>query len=226
MLAGGLAYVRAQHGSEFLQLAAILLLAIPASDVAIALVQRVIARAIPPQRLSRLDLSDTGVPDDARTMVIVPTMLTSVAGVEALLEHLEVVALGNLDPCIHFAILSDFTDASSQQLPEDLPVLAAARAGIEDLNRKYGAGHLDRFFLFHRHRQWNTNEQAWMGWERKRGKIEEFNRLLRGATDTSFSTQVGRLDLLPSIRYCITLDSDTRLPRNTARTSSASFRIR
>ena len=218
MLAGGLAYVRAQHGSASLQLAAMLLLAIPASDVAIAFVQRVIAHAIRPQRLSRLDLSDSGVPDDARTMVIVPTLLTSVAGVEALLQHLEVVALGNLDPRIHFAILSDFTDASSQQLPADLPVLAAARAGIEDLNRKYGAGHFDRFFLFHRHRQWNTNEQAWMGWERKRGKIEEFNRLLRGATDTSFSTQVGRLDLLPSIRYCITLDSDTRLPRNTART--------
>ena len=75
----------------------------------------------------------------------------------------------------------------------------------------------DRFFLFHRDRQWNVGEHAWIGWERKRGKIEEFNRLLRGATDTSFSTQVGDLDVLPSVRYCLTLDSDTRLPRDAAK---------
>ena len=218
MLAGTLAYVRAQQGSVVIQLAAILLLLIPATDVAIALIQRLIAHAIRPQRLSRLDLSDTGVPDESRTMVIVPTMLTSVAGVEALLEHLEVVALGNMDPHIHFAILSDFTDASSREMPLDASLLAAARAGIEGLNTRFGPGHADRFFLFHRDRQWNDHERAWMGWERKRGKIEEFNRLLRGAADTSFSTRVGRLDLLPSIRYCITLDSDTRLPRNTGRT--------
>ena len=82
---------------------------------------------------------------------------------------------------------------------------------------KFGAGHADRFFLFHRDRQWNVREHAWIGWERKRGKIEEFNRLLRGATDTSFSTQVGALDVLPSVRYCLTLDSDTRLPRDAAK---------
>ena len=218
MLAGALLYVRAQQGSAILQLTAILLLSIPATEVAIALVQRVIARAMQPQRLSRLDLSDTGVPDDARTMVIVPTMLTSAPGVEALIEHLEVVALGNMDPHIHFAILSDVADAASREMPADAALVEAAQAGIEALNQRLGGSHGDRFFLFHRDRQWNERERAWIGWERKRGKIEEFNRLLRGATDTSFSTQTGRLDLLPSIRYCITLDSDTRLPRNAGRT--------
>ena len=218
MLAGALVYTRAEHGSVMVQVAALLLLLIPASDVAIALIQRLIARMMRPQRLSRLDLSDTGVPDDSRTMVIVPTMLTSVAGVEALLEHLEVVALGNMDPRIHFAILSDFADASAREMPDDASLLEAARAGIASLNQRFGPEHVDRFFLFHRDRQWNARERAWMGWERKRGKIEEFNRLLRGATDTSFSTRVGQLDLLPSVRYCITLDSDTRLPRNTGRT--------
>ena len=218
MLAGALAYIRTQHGSAIVQLAAILLLLIPATDVAIAAIQRLIARAMRPQRLSRLDLSDTGVPDDSRTMVIVPTMLTSIAGVEGLLEHLEVVALGNMDPHIHFAILSDFADASSRETPGDARLLDAAHAGIEALNQRFGPEHADRFYLFHRDRQWNARERAWMGWERKRGKIEEFNRLLRGAADTSFSTQIGRLDLLPSIRYCITLDSDTRLPRNAGRT--------
>ena len=150
-------------------------------------------------------------------MVIVPTMLTSSAGVDTLLHHVEVLALGNLDPCIHFAMLSDFADATTADTPEDAAMLERASAGVEALNLKFGADHADRFFLFHRARQWNAREQAWMGWERKRGKIEEFNRLLRGATDTTFSTQVGDLDVLPSVRYCITLDSDTLLPRDAAR---------
>ena len=150
-------------------------------------------------------------------MVVVPTMLTSTDSVAALLEHIEVLALGNFDPRIHFAILSDFVDADAEELSGDQPILAAARAGIERLNRRFRGDQGDRFFLFHRARLWNALEQAWMGWERKRGKIEEFNRLLRGATDTSFTVQVGELDILPSVRYCITLDTDTRLPRDAAK---------
>lgn len=196
--------------------ALVLLLMIPAADMAMAVAQRVIAWLIPPRRLSRLDFS-AGLPSDARTMVVVPTLLTSVASVAAMLEHVEVLALGNLDPHIHFAILSDFTDAATEQLPGDAPIVAAARTGIEALNRRFGPEHADRFFLFHRARRWNAQEHAWMGWERKRGKIEEFNRLLRGAGDTTFSVQVGQLDVLPSVRYCITLDTDTRLPRDAAK---------
>ena len=135
----------------------------------------------------------------------------------ALLEHMEVLALGNLDPCIHFAILSDFADAESQDVPEDTAILSAARAGVDDLNRRFGPEHADRFFLCHRARRWNAQEHAWMGWERKRGKLEEFNRLLRGATDTSFTVQAGESTVLPSVRYCITLDTDTRLPRDAAK---------
>ena len=216
LLTGSAAYARHEGASARAVAALVLLLLIPAADMAIALAQRVIAWAIPPRRLPRLDFSDR-IPDDARTMVVVPTMLTSTASVAALLEHVEVLALGNLDPHIHFAILSDFTDADSRELPGDPPILAAARAGIENLNRRFGPEHADRFFLFHRARRWNAREHAWMGWERKRGKIEEFNRLLRGASDTSFSVQVGELDILPSVRYCITLDTDTRLPRDAAK---------
>jgi len=209
-------YVRRAGGSPALQIAAALLLLLPASDLAITCIQQLTSRLIAPKRLQRLDFSD-GVPDEARTMVIVPTMLASAAGVDSLLEHLEVLALGNLDRCVHFAILSDFADRGAANAPEDAAMLARASAGVQALTVKLGADHADRFFLFHRDRQWNVGERAWMGWERKRGKIEEFNRLLRGAADTSFSTQVGRLDILPSVRYCITLDSDTRLPRDTAR---------
>ena len=216
LLSLGVAYGRQAGASSIVQVGIVLLLLLPASDVAISCIQRLIARLIPPKRLPRLDFS-AGVPESARTMVIVPTMLTSAAGVDALLTHIEVLALGNLDPCVHFAILTDFADAGTRATPGDAAILERARTGVQTLNLKLGADHADRFFLFHRARQWNVKERVWMGWERKRGKIEEFNRLLRGATDTSFSTQVGNLDVLPSVRYCITLDSDTLLPRDAAR---------
>jgi cyclic beta-1,2-glucan synthetase len=216
LLTGSAAYARHEGASARALAALVLLLLVPAADIAIALAQRAITWAIPPRRLARFDFSDR-IPDDARTMVVVPTLLTSPSSVADLLEHVEVLALGNLDPRVHFAILSDFSDADSRELPGDSPILAAARAGIENLNRRFGLEHADRFFLFHRARRWNAQEHVWMGWERKRGKIEEFNRLLRGASDTSFSVQVGELDILPSVRYCITLDTDTRLPRDAAK---------
>jgi cyclic beta-1,2-glucan synthetase len=215
LLAAAIVYARYSGAAPLLQLIAALVVLLPVSDFAIACVQRAVVHLVGPKRLPRLDFSE-GVPETARAMVIVPTMLTSTAGVDALLEHVEVLALGNLDPCIHFAILSDFADTAAPDAPGDAAILDRAGAGVQALNLKFGTDHADRFFLFHRDRQWNVGERAWIGWERKRGKIEEFNRLLRGATDTSFSTRVGELDVLPSVRYCITLDSDTRLPRDAA----------
>jgi len=212
-ISAAVAYARYAGAAPAMQVLVALLALLPASDFAIACVQRAVVHLVRPKRLPRLDFS-AGVPESARTMVIVPTMLTSAAAVETLLEHVEVLALGNNDPCIHFAMLTDFADTSVLDEPSDAALLDQARAGIDALNLKFGS---DRFFLFHRDRQWNVGEHAWIGWERKRGKIEEFNRLLRGAADTSFSTQVGALDVLPSIRYCLTLDSDTRLPRDAAK---------
>ncbi len=191
------------------------LLLIPVSEFAIAVVQRIVTRFVRPERLPRLELAD-GVPDDARTVVVVPTLITTVEGVEHLIDHLEVTAIANHDPRIRFAILTDFADAEAAEIPADGEVLEAARAGIERLNKSMNGDGL-QFLLLHRARLWNEREQVWMGWERKRGKLEEFNRLLRGATDTSFTTIVGPTDALASIRYVITLDSDTQLPRDTAR---------
>ena len=153
---------------------------VPATEVAIVFVQRLIAMFVPPRRLLRLELRD-GLPPGARTMVIVPVLLTSVVEVEELLERLEVSALANADPRLHFAILGDFVDAPAHDMPEDAAVLGAARSGIEALNHRMTPSGDSRFFLFHRERRWNARDRIWMGWERKRGKIEEFNRLLRGA---------------------------------------------
>ncbi|HMA45465.1 MAG TPA: protein ndvB, partial [Gemmatimonadales bacterium] len=216
VLAVAVAYLQAHGGSLWIQAGTAALLLLPASEFAIAFVQRLVAHLVTPRRLPRLDFQ-AGVPEDARTMVVVPTLLTSVAGVTELLEHVEVLALGNVDPRIHFAILGDFADAATAELPGDEEILNAARAGIHDLNARHGHGRDDRFHLFHRARQWNPGEGAWIGWERKRGKLEEFNRLLRGATDTSYRLHVGDPEVLPSVRYCITLDSDTQLPLHAAR---------
>jgi cyclic beta-1,2-glucan synthetase len=216
LVTGAVVYAYLQGWRDALLVLVALLTVVPASEVTIQILQRIISNLIPPRRLPRLELE--GVPASARTMVIVPTILDRAEHVAEFLAHLEVQALGNVDPHVHFAVLSDFRDAATETLPRDAEILEAARAGIEALNRKHGHGRDDRFFLFHRLRQWNEAEGRWMGWERKRGKIEEFNRLLRGATDTSFAVQVGDLSILPDVRYCITLDTDTRLPRDAART--------
>jgi cyclic beta-1,2-glucan synthetase len=204
------------HGARGAWLVAVALLTvIPATELTIQIVQRMLSYVVPPRRLPRLEYRE--IPADARTMVIVPTILDSVEGAWALAHHLEVQAVGNLDPHIHFAILSDLRDATTETVPGDAEILAAAQAAVDGLNARYPGESGGRFFLFHRRRQWNERERLWMGWERKRGKIEEFNRVLRGATDTSFTVHVGDLAVLPQVRYCITLDSDTRLPRETAR---------
>ncbi len=215
-VAGAVAMARAGDGTDWMLIWAAILALLPASDLAVALVNRVVHRIARPRALPRLDLR-RGVPEQARTMVIVPTIISSDAGARALVEHLEVHALGNFDPHIHFALLTDFPDASTESVAGEEAVLATAIEGIRALNARYASGGVDRFYLFHRARRWNGREGVWMGWERKRGKIEEFNRLLRGATDTSFTVQVGNPTILPLVRYCLTLDSDTRLPRDAAR---------
>jgi cyclic beta-1,2-glucan synthetase len=205
---------RSLGASAFLQVWVALLTVIPISEIAVFLVQRVADRMVSPARLPRLDLSER-VPEAARTMVVFPTLLGDERSVREMLEHVEVQALANRDPHFHFAILSDFPDAPEATQPSDDAILAAAGRGVADLNARHGPS---TFFLFHRVRRWNLREGLWMGWERKRGKLEEFNRLLRGATDTSFGVQVGDLSVLPRVRYVLTLDSDTRLPREAART--------
>jgi len=202
-----------------------LLAAVPASDLVIAFVNRWVTVLLPPRVLPRLELRD-GVPVTLGTMVVVPALLTDRVEVDELLERLEVHYLANSDGDLRFALLTDWTDAPTESMPGDEESLAAAREGIAGLNRRYGPipGGSQRFLLFHRRRLWNESEQTWMGWERKRGKLHELNRLLRGATDTTFVTSdaspariaggLSEMGEVPGdVRYVITLDSDTRLPR-------------
>jgi cyclic beta-1,2-glucan synthetase len=187
---------------------------VPASDLAIAVVNRAVTSLLEPRALPRLDLSD-GVPTDLRTLIVVPTLLSSVADVEAQVNGLEVHYLGNRDGDLRFALLTDWLDAPSEHVAGDDEILAAGVAAVERLNDRHGEapGGGARFLLLHRLRTWNPAEGAWMGWERKRGKLEELNALLRGSTTTGILTG-GRPSATPpaDVRYVVTLDADTRLP--------------
>jgi cyclic beta-1,2-glucan synthetase len=186
---------------------------VPASDLALTVINWDLTHFLPPRLLPRISTIN-GIPEKAETFVVVPTIFFSESQVHELVERLEVHFLANQDPRIYYALLGDFSDADAEEMPNDSPLLSVAQSGIDALNQKHGGG---RFHLFHRRRQWNAGEHRWMGWERKRGKLEEFNRLLRGLPNTSFVVRTADDALLKSIRYVITLDTDTQLPRDVAR---------
>jgi len=202
---------RGATDAELWLIAAVVIL--PVSELVISLLNLIVTAQVPPRQLPKLAMRE-GIPARDRTIVAVPVIVDSEARLAALFDDLEVRFLGNRDPHLHFALLSDFPDADEASHDEDPGLLAAARHRLDVLNERHGA---DRFYFFHRERRWNPSEGRWMGWERKRGKLTEFNRLLRGASDTSFVVAHGDLSVLPSIRYVITLDSDTQLPMDAGR---------
>jgi len=194
--------------------------ALGTSQPALALVNWLTTLLVPPQPLPRMDFSK-GIAPECRTLVVVPTLICSTRDVEDLAEALEVRFLANRDAHLHFGLLTDFADAQQETLPQDGLLLDLAAQRIAQLNEKYRgtgkAAHDDAFFLFHRPRRWNPRERVWMAHERKRGKLGDLNALLRGGTVSPFSRIVGRIAVLSGVRYVITLDTDTQLPRDAAR---------
>ena len=192
-----------------------MLSAFPASDIAIALVNRLVTLVFKPRHLPRIQLGE-GPPQELKTFVVVPTLLTRISDIRAQIAEMEVYYLANPSGAVHFAVLSDWVDADSEISPTDEELLVCARKEIALLNARHAAVGDCRFYLFHRRRRWNEGEGKWMGWERKRGKLTEFNRLLRGAADTSFlPREPGEPELPTDVRYVITLDADTKLPIDT-----------
>ncbi len=185
---------------------------IPVSAVAVSLVNWLVTTFVKPRTLPKLDFSE-GIPTACRTMVVIPALLSNEQEIHSLLSQLEQHFLRNPDPQLGFALLSDFTDAPEPHRAEDDGLLREAQTGIRALNQRYPD---QPFYLFHRRHLYNPCEEVWMGWERKRGKLHEFNRLLRGAKDTSFTVQEGKLSFLSEVKYVITLDADTILPLDTA----------
>jgi len=191
----------------------VVLAAVPLWSVAAVVLQWALAKLLPPRRLPKLDYSK-GVPDDARTLVVIPTLLGRPEDVEGMLRQVELHYLSNPDPSLGFALLTDHLD--SPEMSEDMTLVESAAQGIALLNARHGDGNTGPFHLLHRESRWNVGEGRFMGWERKRGKLEELNRLLRGDLGTSFVRRVGDPARLQGIRFIITLDSDTELPMGSA----------
>ncbi|MCJ7810946.1 MAG: hypothetical protein MUP62_01925, partial [Dehalococcoidia bacterium] len=219
-------------------LAALLLvpaMLIPVLTVATSLINWLLTLLLHPSILPKLDFKDE-IPAPFRTLVVIPSIITSREEVASLTHQLEMQYLRNPEPGLLFALLTDFRDADSETLPEDEDLVRQATAAIEILNAKYersSDGQMEGtrqdsakpFYFLHRKRLWNPSERRWMGWERKRGKLHELNLLLRGSTDLSFSNLVGDMGArsgplwhgaLQRVRFVITLDADTILPPGAA----------
>ncbi|NLY43378.1 MAG: glycosyl transferase [Clostridiaceae bacterium] len=205
-----------QHMPGAWRIIAAIALLLSASDVAVHIVNWLCTRFSRPALLPKMELRD-GIPESAATMVVIPTLLPNEERVKQLLEQIEVYYLANREKNLYFAIVGDYKDAAQEKLPGDEKILETAVAGIRELNNRYASEDEDIFYFFHRRRQYNRVQNKWMGWERKRGALVELNDLLRGRTDTSFCVVTGDLSRIQHIKYIITLDADTRLPKDAAK---------
>src|SRR5574341_1282082 len=215
LLLGGIIYARIA-GATLLRVEGTgLFLLIPALTAAVSLINWIISLVIPPRVSPKMDFED-GIPAECKTMVVIPSLLSSAAEVKSLLEQLELHFLRNQDPQLYFTLLTDLADAPRQHMLKDDPLVEQARSGIRTLNERYQRETPSPFYLFHRDPKWNPREERWMGWERKRGKLHQLNLLLRGSGEAAFSVQTGDLGVLREIKYVITLDADTIMPREAA----------
>jgi len=191
--------------------AALVLALVPSVSTAVAAVNVLLTTLLPPRRLPRLEFSE-GIPDDARTLVVVPVLLAGVEEARGLLDGLERDFVGNEDRNVAFALLTDFRDADEPRTPADAEILAAATGGVERLNARHGRGGPGPFLLLHRARRWNEKSGRFMGWERKRGKLHELLRMLLDGDPAAFPVRVGDPRRLAGVRYVLTRDADTCLP--------------
>ena len=189
---------------------------IPLSQLSMEVVNYLVMRLFPPRKLPKMEFKITGVPDRFRTLVVVPMMLTDEQTIDEQVQKLEIRYLANREDNLFFSLFTDFTDSDNQRTTQDKRLLDRVSAALEVLNQRCGAG---RFFLFHRERVWSDSEQKYIGWERKRGKLEELNRLIDGSRPKNSPKLVhlGNPEQLKTVRFIITLDSDTLMPAGTAR---------
>lgn len=196
-------------------MAALLLALLPATQGAVDLVNGTVTALMKTEALPKLDYSK-GIPQEAATLVVIPTLLLNEGQVEELLDDLEARFLSNQDPNLHFTLLTDLPDTISRPPdPDEGPLVDKVARAIDALNVKYAGRNAGSFLLLHRHRAYNARQGVWMGWERKRGKLLDLNKLLLGEMD-NFPRKAGPLGVLEHICYVITLDSDTQLPHGTA----------
>lgn len=199
----------------FVSILAGIVAVIPASDITITVVNWLYTHIVSPAFLPKLEYKD-GIPEEVSTIVVIPALIPNTKIIEELLRKLEVYYLSNKEDNLCFALAGDYKDAVHKDLPGDEAIIKTGLDGVKRLNKKYARGS-DIFFFFHRHRQYCEKQDKWMGWERKRGALVEFNELMRGSENTSYSIVSGDISHLNKVKYVITLDADTRIPMDTAK---------
>jgi cyclic beta-1,2-glucan synthetase len=229
ILYGFIRYVHMAGGTTLHLIVTSLLVITPGLTVVVDFVNWLITNTVQPRVLPKMEFK-SGIPAQYRTVIAIPALLSHPSDIESVLQQMELHYLGNADPQIRFILLTDFVDAPQLEMPGDQALLELTKAGIHTLNKRYARETDDLFYLFHRQRRWNSSENCWMGWERKRGKLVELNRLILGGTTepgmtpaeknvggTSSNLLIGDLDFLSKTKYVITLDDDTFLPPDGAR---------
>ena len=211
-----LSYINDSNRVLWRYVVAALVLVVPCSEIIVSILNWSINDLTSPRFIPKIEYKE-GVGEENRTIVVIPTIINSAKRAHELVKNMEVYYLANSDDNIYFAILSDFKDSSTVENEEDKSIVEAALENIKKLNEKYCGNEQDRFFFFSRYRQFNEKESKWLGWERKRGKLEEFNALIRGEENTSYNVISGDISGLKKANYIITLDSDTQLPRDSAK---------
>lgn len=199
-------------GALFIIVLAVL---VPASDIAVSTVNWILVHIKPPSFLPKLELKE-GIPKEAAAIVVMPTLITKGDRAVKLLMKLEEYYLANREENLYFALLGDYKDHDRQNAEGDPEIIAAATEKVKEFNKKYGNSE-DKFFFFHRKRVFCEAQNRWMGWERKRGALFEFNELLLGRKEASFEYIEGNISVLKDVRYVITIDSDTKLSIETAK---------
>ncbi len=210
------AYISARAYNTALALLAGIFSLLPASEIAIFVVNRTVCKLVKPYTFPRLELKD-GIPKKYSTMIVIPALLPDEKRVKELIQNLETHYHANREDNLYFALAGDFKDSNEEKMPGDDAIIQAALEGIRELNNKYSRNGVDIFYYFHRHRQYNPAQNKWMGWERKRGALIELNDLLLGSMDTSYSIISGSLPPDVEIKYVITLDADTMMPIGSAK---------
>ena len=204
-------YLLAAGASPALWVIGIILTLLPAWGLGITLTHWIVTRIVPPRVLPKLDFTE-GIPPDCATAVVMPVLIANPAEIPELLERLEAHRLTNADPVLQFALLSDLSDSPEERMPEDMAVEQRLVEGVRRLNDRYGQEGIGPFHLLHRPRRFNPSEGCWMGWERKRGKLEQFNDFVLGGDVSAYSVMEGKLEALRGVRFVVTLDADTILP--------------
>ena len=209
--------LRVDKNIQFIRyLIAVIALLIPSSEIVVSILNWGLNHIVKTAFIPKMEFKD-GIPEEFSSIVVIPTLLNNEDRVHQLISDIEVYYLANREKNIYFALLGDFKDSDKKEENNDRAIINKALSEIKELNDTYKNGGEDIFYFFNRYRQYNKKENKWIGWERKRGKLVEFNQLLRGNENTSYDVISGDISKLKKVKYVITLDADTQLPRDSAK---------